>query len=494
MLAVNIDQVDPKTAIRPLLISICITTLLYLVLIKLLKDQQKTSLIVSLGLIFFFSYGHVYTTLEKINFIGLHLARHRYLVPIWLFLFALCLWAVLKSKQIPASILQAFSVMIVTLLIFPGFQIFHFYNTYNQTFNANNHPIQIETINTSSPSSDQPDVYFIILDMYARQDAMLKQYNYDNQDFIRTLGNLGFYVADCSLSNYSQSVLSMASQLNFDYIQNLVPDAEELKDKVTLWSLVQHSAVRQQLEARGYQTIAFETGYPFSQIKDADIYYESQPEDLPITTIRPFEALLLNTTAMLPITDLEILNHQKLSQNSKFSEYTLQLFKLNELENIPALPGKKFVFVHITVPHQPYIFKPNGEFQTDPAFYTGLDAWAVDDEHEQIGYRNQVKFINSRMPDLLRGLVEKSSLSPVILLFSDHGVYPYRNANLAAYYLPEDGAVGLYPTISSVNSFRWIFNKYFDGQFDMLPDISYASSMDDLTFDIYLDEFANCQP
>jgi len=33
----------------------------------------------------------------------------------------------------------------------------------------------------------------------------------------------------------------------------------------------------------------------------------------------------------------------------------------------------------------------------------------------------------------------------------------------------------LYPTISPVNTFRLVFNKYFGGKYDMLKDVSYFS-------------------
>ena len=43
-----------------------------------------------------------------------------------------------------------------------------------------------------------------------------------------------------------------------------------------------------------------------------------------------------------------------------------------------------------------------------------------------------------------------------------------------AYYLPGHNDK-LYPTITPVNTFRLIFDTYFGGKYDMLPDISYFS-------------------
>ena len=47
---------------------------------------------------------------------------------------------------------------------------------------------------------------------------------------------------------------------------------------------------------------------------------------------------------------------------------------------------------------------------------------------------------------------------------------------LNAYYLPGDGAESLYPTITPVNSFRVILDKYFGENFPLLPDVSYNQS------------------
>ena len=49
--------------------------------------------------------------------------------------------------------------------------------------------------------------------------------------------------------------------------------------------------------------------------------------------------------------------------------------------------------------------------------------------------------------------------------------------NLSAYYFPDD-TEGLYPTITPVNSFRVIFNKYFDQNYPLLDDKALYSEYD----------------
>ena len=44
---------------------------------------------------------------------------------------------------------------------------------------------------------------------------------------------------------------------------------------------------------------------------------------------------------------------------------------------------------------------------------------------------------------------------------------------LNAYYFPDGDPTKLYPSITPVNSFRTLFNMYFNAQYPLLPDKSY---------------------
>ena len=44
--------------------------------------------------------------------------------------------------------------------------------------------------------ASHPDVYYVILDGYARADALATHYGYDNEPFLDALRERGFVVAD----------------------------------------------------------------------------------------------------------------------------------------------------------------------------------------------------------------------------------------------------------------------------------------------------------
>jgi hypothetical protein len=67
-----------------------------------------------------------------------------------------------------------------------------------------------------------PDIYYIILDGYARSDAMRRLFDYDNSPFLESLERKGFYVARRSTANYCQTPLSPSSYLNMSYLNNII--------------------------------------------------------------------------------------------------------------------------------------------------------------------------------------------------------------------------------------------------------------------------------
>jgi hypothetical protein len=88
--------------------------------------------------------------------------------------------------------------------------------------------------------------------------------------------------------------------------------------------------------------------------------------------------------------------------------------------------------------------------------------------------------MNNRILPVLKDIIEKSDIPPIILLQADHGgVFGgsvTRMQILNAYYLPDEGNKLLYDRVSPVNSFRLILDHYFGADFPALPDTSYFSS------------------
>jgi len=135
------------------------------------------------------------------------------------------------------------------------------------------------------------------------------------------------------------------------------------------------------------------------------------------------------------------------------------------------------------LPHPPFIFGPNGEQVSVKTLEWGQE-WK-----DKTGYLNQIKFANLKIKEIVSEILQNSDHDPIIILQGDHGssytmdrenptnemIYE-RMSILNAYYLPDNGKNALYDTITPVNSFRVIFNSYFNGTYDLLEDGIYFST------------------
>jgi len=255
-------------------------------------------------------------------------------------------------------------------------------------------------------------------------------------------------------------------------------------DTDDVWLLLKQSLVSRQLKTIGYQTVAFDTGYEWSRIENADIYLSLAQDPFQLQLIEPFEAMLIKSTLALVLTDLQ--NKAFLTQTNRLLEgineinfpyrsfVERQLFILDQLPQIPSYPGPKFVFVHLLIPHVPHVFSPRGEIITDTRYYGGGLDDAINDDFFRRGYVNEIRFINSRMLAIVKTLIRDSETPPIIVIQGDSGVTKGNWLQIFnAYYLRGEQNPKLYSTISPVNTFRLIFDSYFGTDYGLLSDESF---------------------
>jgi hypothetical protein len=469
LLAFNISEVDVSSGWRPLALSIFIAGLLLLGFYGLYRDWERAALISTILLILFFSYGHIYILLKGISINGFYLFRHRTLVPIWLGLTVLALWWVSRKSLNAVPVTYPLNVIGFVLLILPLIQMTLFFL---QSRNSQAEAAKDTSALNLKVSNQSPDIYYIILDGYGREDVLKNEYGYDNSDFLNTLRGLGFFVADCSQSNYAQTQISLASSLNFNYLDALSdrfqPGSE---DRTGLDGLIHHSAVRESLEKAGYKTVSFATGFLATELSDADYFLGP---GYSWGELSEFESLLMETTFARLIQDGNQFGMQA-SGSERFRERTL--FVLDKLDKLSYIPGPKFVFVHLVIPHPPYVFGPTG------GPIQAADVGTTKTEEGASHYRDQAIYISNRMKEIVPKIIANSAVPPIIVIQGDHGPTVAsspraRMSNLNVYFLP-GGNAPLYPTITPVNTFRVIFNRYFGQNLPLLKDESLYSGYDD---------------
>jgi hypothetical protein len=488
LLANNLGESRLSSGLRVLLLALVGASVLLVSLRLILRDWCKAAVVTTFTLVLFFSYGHVYNFLEVNSILG----RHRFLLPVFGLLLILGIWWVLKKMRNANQVTELLNLVALVALVFPVIQIISFQIQSAQSWgdgiaDQNNVPGSAQNLKAGS----LPDVYYIVLDAYARGDTLQEFYGYDNSKFLSQLEELGFYVADCSQSNYAKTRLSLASTLNMDYLESFDSIAGDLQrgreSRVRMGQLIRRNLVRKTFESMGYTTVAFETGYLWSEWDRADIYLSPTSgstfgEMQLFSHVNEFEALLFETTAGLALMDAESIFSKYLSPAVVASplkaHYDRLLYTLDTLDNAASITGPKFVFVHLVSPHGPYVFTPTGEF------YTG-------DEESETGYLDQVTYLNARLIPMFEHIIRESETPPLIILQADHGGHgtqfdpDHRMNILNAYYLPQGGDRYLYESISPVNSFRLVLSYYFGYDYELLEDVSYYSSIEDF-FDFTL--------
>jgi hypothetical protein len=68
------------------------------------------------------------------------------------------------------------------------------------------------------------------------------------------------------------------------------------------------------------------------------------------------------------------------------------------------------------------MFNPAGEIWSDPGFYNGELTAPVDEWHWVVGYTSEIQFINTRLLDIVEGILSESDIPPIILIQGDHGL------------------------------------------------------------------------
>ena len=281
LFASNIDQIKSTAIVRSLLLSVVAAVVIWLILYLMMKDWRRSAILVSLYLVLFFSYGHIYHYLEAHSILGLFLGRHRVLAILWLLLTVLGTWAALYKTQETRKVTEALNSIGVALIVMSVVMMLVYSIRINTVDLGQTRVFARDGQIYLHSSPQMPDIYYIVLDAYAREDVLKKKFDLDNSAFIGELEKMGFYVADCSQSNYGFTNFSLASTLDMDYMDKISERYLGGKmDLIWLPELLQENEVRQNLEQLGYTIVSFENDYFNLLWDDADVIYRKNPDRL----------------------------------------------------------------------------------------------------------------------------------------------------------------------------------------------------------------------
>lgn len=461
----NIQYIQPPAVVRTVWVAVALAVGLFLFAWVILRRPYTAAALTILFLLLFFLYGHIFDLLSRWLPV-----RNLLFSGAWVLLLLVGAVWLLRHPAQAARFTQI--VLVMTALV----AIFNFANilTYEVARRRANQA-SLEQTGAIGAATDfgRPDIYYIILDAHTRPDVMAR-FGYDSTPFVQKLEAMGFYVASCSQANYWLTTFSVGATLRMEYFGPEYDNESALPD----WKV---SAALQNLRQLGYQVVTFETRA--NEINNQDLgedvllasaRQETLYEDFySLASLNDFEANVIRTTWLHSWLQL-VGNYRHLlpagvldAQAAAYLRHYRQTnYILEQLPELASLESPKFVYAHLLVPHEPFIFDASGAY-----VYRNMQ----DDFTE--GYRNNAEFIDRRIAEVIEQILANSAQPPIIILQGDHGpngsqpdlLLPILNA----YYFPYGGDEQLYDHITPVNSLRTLFSYYFGANYPRLEDLSY---------------------
>lgn len=489
----NFSKLSSQVIIKPLLIITVICLSLWGIFTLIFKRSARSGILIGSLLLITFMYEPIRQISYFNNFnIGSILIKWS---DIYLF-FSLVLListigVLMKSQKEFKQLNKILNIGGLTLMILVIIPLIYKYTMIHFGFNQDLQD-QAENFSDSVPSSNstkkpavKPDIYYIIPEDYGSSDT-LKDYGLDNNKLITYLKAHHFYIAAKSKTNYPFSTFAIAAALNMDYLNShTFPQIKTQPGGVVIDNALQNSKVLNFIKSQGYSYFHIGSWYQplrYNDLADINFTYDTK------LNLDEFSDTLLHNTIFYPL----VLNHFGVSGGPNHIANTLYQYKT--LADMPNQISPKFVFVDILSPHSPYIFGPNcNNIQLPP-------------KDQQINnFLKQVRCVNKKLISIIDTILKNSATPPIIIIQTDEGPkdndnqalkYPdktgakgaFKDASLEtdlervkilnAFYLPGSHKNMLYPQISPVNTFRLVFDEYFNAKLPLLPDKVY-------TFDDY---------
>jgi hypothetical protein len=410
-------------------------------------------------LIVFCNYGAFYEYISELT----RGTQHKFLVLVLATLVILIVlivynWKVLSLRQNAINIVnKAFYVIASALIMFNTFSIIAQYIGTAKIIKSSG------MLNVSMQKNIRihPDIYFVILDEYAAPSQMKSYFQYDMSPFVKYLARRGFIITEMSTESLATAAI-LDGRLNMEAIKrqsgtlslgslsgsllestNIV-NAQDEEQMIRL----RNSRVIVYLKSIGYQFInmgSWFTQTRYNQLADQNINCFGFQFTDELSTI------ILNNSVL------------RLILINRYFHRKAVLDAFANLENMPVTAGKpKFIFAHIICPHSPYVFGSNDE-------KLGLKPGESKDAKQL--YLDQHIFISKKVKEFVDKKLSASQPAPVIIIQADHGARMDKsNAHqvFSAVYVPNNKGNAWQDSISSVNTFRVLFNDIFGINLEIL--------------------------
>jgi Sulfatase len=468
--AQNLGEVELGEVLPVLGLAIGGSALALLVTKLVWRDLRRGAIVVSALVIVFFAYGHVANALVDLRVPGF---AQQVGWVLFVIAAALVAWRIRGRLEPVTKALDAVALIliVVSLVTIVPHEI-------ERATGGATPESPLPIVAGAAQAGPKRDIWYLIFDRYASNDQLQAAYGIDGtlQDFLEAHG---FFVGRDSHANYVKTSLSLASSLNLTYLDDLAakmgPDSD---DHGPVFQMMKDHVLGRFLKSQGYDFV--QVGSPYGPT-NVNPYADENPR---LDSTSDFAGAIYDTS-VIPAFARRVGLVKATPTRERY--YRTAQFQWETLDGLVDHPGPKLVFAHFLLPHPPYVFNADGSFHAEE-----------DGRDVAPNYERQLRYTDTQIKALVTKLQAlPEDRRPIIVLQADEGPYPQRyNADtvhfdwsgatqdelhmkygiLNGYDLPGlTGDSGLYPSITPVNSFRLILNKYFGTDTPLLPDREYTS-------------------
>ncbi|HUH08086.1 MAG TPA: sulfatase-like hydrolase/transferase [Egibacteraceae bacterium] len=436
----------------------------------LLKDARRAAIVVSPLVLAFFSFGHVRRTLEESRFQP-QVGRGIALLGLWVVLALSIAWLASRLRRNLVELTAILNVAAAALALVSLIPAATYVAATRAPADAAAHELR-----PGAPVDNAPDIYYLIFDRYGSQATLQRVFGIDNSPFLGWLESTGFQVIDDSRANYPKTAHSLAASLNMTYLDELAERHGPVHpDWLPIYGMLQDHAVGRFLQAQGYEYIHIGSWWDptsVNNIADDNPRFDGRSD---------FSSTLYDATLAGAIRELFA---DEPDEPSRRRHYDIVDFQQRALARAGQAPGPTFVFAHVLLPHEPYVFDAQGRYVT---------AAQERAQSREAAFADQLAYTNTLIQELISDLLDvEEGSEPVIILQADEGPHPlaYERGDqeawnweeasiddleekfqiLNALYLPGEDDPELGQDLSPVNSFRLVLSHYFGADLPLLPD------------------------
>lgn len=344
-------------------------------------------------------------------------ARYWHIIAIYIFLISV-VFAALKTVKIPAAIYKnVLTILCVVFIALNGYAV----------INAWLLPAQGETLDEGRQLVDQGDedieeaidsggqsafdvkvakmenpyegvkladdaaknVYYFVLDEYSRGDILQTYFDFDNSPFFDALSERKFNISHSSISPGPQTLYSVPNLL---FLQHFTEG----------------------MDARDIRRVVQVYDYPLFELFSTNDYYVYSTTTMPRQNQSYIDASIgFNDLEEFRDISKQVFDKTMMkwfasdTRQERYDNFT-KLFANLTTHLSGAQAEKRFAFIHLITPHDPYVFDADGSYIPR------------EEQDDYASYIRQLQYVNTWITGVVDELIERDP-DCVIIIQSDHG-------------------------------------------------------------------------